>query len=211
VIGPQVRSQLQAYVLQISQLYRPSVPFHNFEHASHVIMSAGKLMERIVNPEGINYSGEERDIAREIHFRTYGISSDPMIQLAVVFSALIHDADHTGLTNCELVELQTETAKKYRSKSVAEQNSVDLAWGILMQPRYSDLRSCLYTNEQELRRFRQLLVNAVMATDIADKVRFFTSLSIRLLFSISNQSRNSKHSGKVDGKELLTNLPQVKL
>jgi hypothetical protein len=55
----------------------------------------------------------------------------------------------------------------YNSKSVAEQNSVDIAWAILMDPEYDELRatSTLTSNEH----FRQLVVNSVMATDIMDK------------------------------------------
>ena len=52
---------------------------------------------------------------------------------------------------------------------MAEQNSVDLAWNLLMEPTYKDLRGCIYNTQDELDRFRQLVVNSVMATDIADK------------------------------------------
>ena len=52
---------------------------------------------------------------------------------------------------------------------MAEQNSVDLAWDLLMEPGYHDLRRCIYTDQDELDRFRSLVVNAVMATDIVDK------------------------------------------
>jgi hypothetical protein len=38
-----------------------------------------------------------------------------------------------------------------------------------MEPCYKDLRACIYSNQEELERFRQLVVNSVMATDIADK------------------------------------------
>jgi hypothetical protein len=38
-----------------------------------------------------------------------------------------------------------------------------------MEPRFSDLRNCIYQNTQELKRFRQLIVNTVLATDIFDK------------------------------------------
>merc|ERR1711935_286946 len=54
-------------------------------------------------------------------------------------------------------------------KSIAEQNSVDLAWEMLMQNEYAALRSCIYQTEGELKRFRQLVVNTVLATDIVDK------------------------------------------
>ena len=35
---------------------------------------------------------------------------------------------------------------------------------MLMEPENKELRQCIYTTEEELRRFRQLLVNIVMAT-----------------------------------------------
>ena len=149
--------------------YHSENPFHNFEHASHVIMSAGKLMKRVVNPEGLNFDSAETEEAREIHKQTYGICSDKLMQFAVVFSALIHDVDHTGLTNAELVKMKAPVAGAYQNKSIAEQNSVDVAWSVLMDDRFKDLRACIYTNEEELQHFRQLIVNAVMATDIADK------------------------------------------
>ena len=60
-------------------------------------------------------------------------------------------------------------AVKYNNKSIAEQNSVDIAWALLLNDRYQSLRNAIYTNDIEMRRFRQLVVNSVMATDIADK------------------------------------------
>ena len=38
-----------------------------------------------------------------------------------------------------------------------------------MEPAYDNLRRTIYTNEEEFKRFRQLVVNSVMATDIVDK------------------------------------------
>ena len=96
-------------------------------------------------------------------------TSDPLTQFACAFSAIIHDADHAGIPNVQLVREKSELANKYKNKSVAEQNSVDLCWDLLMTPAYEDLRRCIYTTKEELDRFRQLVVNSVMATDIVDK------------------------------------------
>ena len=52
-LSPLVKSQLHDYVARIAAMYQ-DVPFHNFEHASHVTMSASKLMKRIINPEEVN-------------------------------------------------------------------------------------------------------------------------------------------------------------
>ena len=38
-----------------------------------------------------------------------------------------------------------------------------------MEPRYEDLQQCIFANGAGRKRFRQLVVNAVMATDIMDK------------------------------------------
>ena len=135
VMDAKVRKELEHFVLTICSMYR-DVPFHNFEHASHVLMSISKLMSRIMNPEGIDYqmdsvtSAMEKKIAvaRQIHKVTYGISSDPLMHFAVAFSALIHDVDHTGLTNAELISMGSHVARAYQNKTVAEQNSLDLAF-----------------------------------------------------------------------------------
>jgi hypothetical protein len=167
-IDIKVKQELKHFVSRIAKSYR-DVPFHNFDHVSHVIMSASKLMQRIVNPDGINYGDDSAKVALAVHEKTYGISSDPLLQFATVFSALIHDVEHTGLTNAELNAMDAPEAVHYKKQSAAEQNSVDVAWAILMESNYKNLRACIYTNESELRHFRNLIVNAVMATDIGDK------------------------------------------
>ena len=132
------------------------------EHCSHVCMSVSKLMGRIVATDAV-------EGAEELHDYTFGITSDPLTQFAVVFVALIHDVDHQGVSNIQLFKEESELSKYYRGKSIAEQNSIDIAWDVLMQDCFVDLRHAIYSNEQELKRFRQLLVNIVLATDIADK------------------------------------------
>ena len=77
--------------------------------------------------------------------------------------------DHTGVPNAQLIKENHVLATYYKGRSIAEQNSLDIAWQLLMDERFTDLRQTIYTNPEELARFRQLLVNAVMATDIADK------------------------------------------
>mmetsp|Transcript_17018 Transcript_17018/g.48347 ORF Transcript_17018/g.48347 Transcript_17018/m.48347 type:complete len:303 (+) Transcript_17018:162-1070(+) len=104
-----------------------------------------------------------------LHDHTYGITSDPLTQFACAFSALIHDVNHPGVPNDTLIKEDGRLAKIYRSRSVAEQRSFDLAWDLLMEPAYDDLRSIMCQNQEELRRFRQLVINCVMATDLGDK------------------------------------------
>lgn len=55
----------------------------------------------------------------------------------------------------------------YKNMSIQEQNSLDVAWTVLMDDDFDQLRSCICSNKTELRRFRQLMVNGIMATDIS--------------------------------------------
>jgi 3'5'-cyclic nucleotide phosphodiesterase len=110
------------------------------------------------------YPNADNELA--LHDHTYGITSDPLTQFACIFAALIHDVDHYGLPNTQLVKERAPIAMLYSAKSVLEQNSVVVAWDLLMETKYDELRNTLCANVVEARRFRQLVVNAVMATDI---------------------------------------------
>ena len=132
-------------------------------------MSASKFLNRIVNPENVDYERETKAIASDLHDYTYGITSDPLTQFAINFSALIHDCDHPGVPNGRLAVEKPSLAENYRNRSIAEQNSIDLAWNLLVEPRFKDLQQCIWSNSEERSRFRQLVVNSVMATDIFEK------------------------------------------
>eukprot|EP00980_Cylindrotheca_fusiformis_P005912 scaffold1246_cov134-Cylindrotheca_fusiformis.AAC.4 len=168
-IGEVAKTQLRKYLANVASMYKDNA-FHNFEHASHVTASVKKLLSRIVNVDdgnGLRTPSEEINLA-DMAGHSYGITSDPLTQFSVVFSAIIHDMDHPGVPNAQLVQEKTRNAQIFK-KSVAEQNSVELAWGMLMGKEYEALRACIYHTEDDLRRFRQLVVNTVMATDIVDK------------------------------------------
>lgn len=174
LLDDDIRDQMWEYVKAIASRYRENA-FHNIDHASHVTMSANKLMNRIVVPDDIDYeqgdTKRKEDLvkfAESVHNSTFGISSDPIAQFAIVFSALVHDVDHTGLTNAQLVKEGADVALLYKDLSVAEQNSITAAWSLLMEPQFDRLRQMIFATPTEQKRFRQLVVNAVMATDIVD-------------------------------------------
>ncbi|MGK3760746.1 MAG: hypothetical protein ACI8RD_013064 [Bacillariaceae sp.] len=183
-----VMDELKDYVYSIASMYNNN-PFHNFEHASHVSMSCIKLLNRIASRDENYQDGTDH---------TYGICSDPLTSFAIVFSALIHDVDHTGAPNVQLVKEHSPVASTYKNKSVAEQNSIDVGWGLLMEPSYAKLRRHIYTTVSEYRCFRQLVVNAVMATDICDK-DLIKARNQRwdLAFSTPNNSSSLDDSSKI--------------
>lgn len=168
-IPKEAEDQLRLYVSSIAAMHRGN-HFHNFEHASHVMMSVSKLLSRIVAPDEVLHgAGMKAGLEAHLHDHTYGITSDPLTQFSVVLAALIHDVDHSGVSNFQLIKEKAKIADVFKNKSVAEQNSIVLAWDRLMESRFTALRSCIYGDPDELKRFRQLLVNTVLATDIFDK------------------------------------------
>ena len=105
----------------------------------------------------------------DLHLRSFGISSDPLSQFALVLAAVIHDVGHIGVPNAQLVDEEDPVASQFKNQSVAEQNSIVVAWELLLEPRFMHLRSCIYRTNIERKRFRQVLINSVLATDIADR------------------------------------------
>lgn len=169
-LSEEAYQQLRQFVSMIASMYRDN-PFHNFEHASHVTMSVTKLLSRIVAPKSniAPSPNDDRNLDELLHDHTYGITSDPLTQFAVIVSALIHDVDHRGVPNFVLANEDKTLAACYKGQSIAEQNSLDLAWNALLADGFEDLRMAIYGDISELQRFRQLLVNSVIATDVFDK------------------------------------------
>jgi len=167
-----VKSELKDYVTIVANMYINN-PFHNFAHASYVVMAVSKYMNRIVSASEVdlgNDGNRERSSTHEtLHDHTYGIVSDPLTRFACVFSALIHDIDHPGVPNNQLIQENFGLALVYKKRSVAEQNSFDMAWDLLGEDKFARLRSAICQNAVEFRRFRQIVVNSVMATDLGDK------------------------------------------
>lgn len=72
-----------------------------------------------------------------------------------------------------------------------EQNSVDLCWELLLKPEYIDLRQAIYSNEEELQRFRQLVVNVVMGKNLSNVFGVLLEVDLfAVLISVSNIRSN---------------------
>jgi hypothetical protein len=130
-----------------------------------------KMLSRV---QCATMDGKARDFTNDI-------TSDPLAQFAVVFAALVHDVDHPGVSNAQLVQEKDDMAVRYEGKSPAENHSLTLAWDTLIQPEYQDLVMCICGGYKgsgpnrgtksithELARLRQLVESAVLATDVFD-------------------------------------------
>jgi 3'5'-cyclic nucleotide phosphodiesterase len=129
---------------------------HAIVHFKCQTQSVLKLLGRIILPSDI-----QPDDARNAF-------SDPLTHFTCVLSALVHDIGHPGVPNSQLVKERSPLAAYYNGQSVAERNSFDVAWELLMKPEYANLRGAIYSDEEEMHRFHYLTLSAIMATDIAD-------------------------------------------
>ena len=162
-----VRRELRSFVAVVASCYTKN-QFHNFEHASHVVLAATKIFKRIMAADEHISSSDGKLTTQDLYEHTFGIAWDPLTHFAIVFSCLCHDLDHPGIPNTRVMTESPHLATKYEDKSIAEQHSIDVTFALLLQPEYDNLRRAIYTNEAECRRFRQLCVNLILATDIMD-------------------------------------------
>jgi 3'5'-cyclic nucleotide phosphodiesterase len=125
-------------------------------------MSVVKLLGRIAHGSEDRGGSQSCEGQHSFYF-------DPLIQLGCVLSALIHDVDHQGVPNQQLVREALPLASQYQNKTVAEQNSIDIGWALFMGDEYAQFRQTICPSEHHLQRLRQVVVNSVIATDISDE------------------------------------------
>jgi 3'5'-cyclic nucleotide phosphodiesterase len=155
--------QLESYVRTILTGYKET-PYHCKEHAFHVVLSVNKLTDLMIqtNPKTT---------------KTFGLRYDAMAQLALIFGALVHDVEHTGVPNRQLVAENDSLAILYNDQSVAEQRSLFIAFEELLKPERRVLLTTLFPfqngklDSPEYRRFRKMVIDIVLSTDIASPDR----------------------------------------
>jgi 3'5'-cyclic nucleotide phosphodiesterase len=153
-------------VLQAKQRFLLDNEFHNFEHATHVLMSVLKLLGRVTSTSEV--AGRASGDASKAHNSQQTCFLDPFIQFGCVFSAPIHDVDHQGVSNMQLVKEANPLATRYEGQAVAEQSAIDIGWAEFMSEEYSEFRAAICPSDYDVRRLRQIVVNSVIATDIVD-------------------------------------------
>ena len=102
---------------------------------------------------------------------TFGIKSDPVMHLGFLFAALVHDIDHKGVSNRQLVNEADEIALMYNDQSVQEQRSLAIAFTLLMKKEYDAVRTACFKDRKEFLSFRSNVINLVLCTDISNPER----------------------------------------
>ncbi|KAJ1459059.1 hypothetical protein M885DRAFT_479740 [Pelagophyceae sp. CCMP2097] len=94
-------------------------------------------------------------------------SLDDAANVALLFAAMVHDFRHPGLNNAYLVKTHHLLALRYSDDSVLERMHLAEAFDVLAKPDHDWLHVDAHTR----RRIRALVVNSVLATDLAQSGR----------------------------------------
>lgn len=169
-------------------------PYHNFNHGCHVLLAAWlfvkeELLDRSTathstDGEGVGGGGDgsggggffanlaaaaTSDVARAQTSRNEqrGDETEMLSQLQILsllVAAVSHDVDHPGITNAFLVNSGAALALRYNDNSVLESHHAATTFAILQAQRCNMLGTL---NDGDRREARQLIIGAIMATDMA--------------------------------------------
>jgi hypothetical protein len=137
------------FLVELKKNYQCSNPYHNFRHAFDCIHMCYLLVTRAKASEYLN--------SIEI--------------LALFFAALLHDVDHPGLNNAFQIQTLSELALRYNDRSVLENHHCSSGFQLLLK---FDLLKGLTTDE--FRRFRKVVVDVILATDLTYHVEFVSKM-----------------------------------
>mmetsp|Transcript_1825 Transcript_1825/g.4566 ORF Transcript_1825/g.4566 Transcript_1825/m.4566 type:complete len:1245 (+) Transcript_1825:180-3914(+) len=137
-----MKEQIGKFVADVAATYGDA-KFHNFSHALHVTMNMNKLV-------------------------SMSLDNNPLNGFSLVFSALVHDAGHTGMSNKILSDTHHPLSEKYdEGVPLAERESIAIALGILFRPEYEELRVGIFPDVFDKIQFAKTLFQSILVTDIA--------------------------------------------
>uniref|UniRef100_A0A671X4X9 Phosphodiesterase n=1 Tax=Sparus aurata TaxID=8175 RepID=A0A671X4X9_SPAAU len=176
------------------------IPYHNRVHATDVLHAVWYLTTQAVPglPSLITDHGSASDSDSDsgithshmgfLVSKTYTVSEDgygclsgliPALELMALYvAAAMHDYDHPGRTNAFLVATSAPQAVLYNDRSVLENHHAASAWNLFMShPDYNFLANL---DHVEFKRFRFLVIEAILATDLKKHFDFLAEFNAKV-------------------------------
>ncbi|XP_076316615.1 dual specificity calcium/calmodulin-dependent 3',5'-cyclic nucleotide phosphodiesterase 1A-like isoform X1 [Tachypleus tridentatus] len=108
------------------------------------------------------------DVTQTVHYMIWhsGLANwlTDLEVFATLFSAIIHDFEHTGTTNNFHVMSGSDTALLYNDRAVLENHHLSAAFKLLKEEDYNILQNF---SKEEFREFRALSIEMVLGTDMS--------------------------------------------
>ncbi|CAH2325462.1 cGMP-inhibited 3, 5 -cyclic phosphodiesterase B isoform X1 [Pelobates cultripes] len=170
------------------------IPYHNRVHATDVLHAVWYLTTRpIPGFQEISSDDADPDNAADpapVYLSSksctfvddsYGCiaTNIPALELMALYvAAAMHDYDHPGRTNAFLVATNAPQAVLYNDRSVLENHHAAAAWNLfLSQPDYNFLT---YLDHVQFKRFRFLVIEAILATDLKKHFDFLAEFNAKV-------------------------------
>ncbi|XP_011480918.1 cGMP-inhibited 3',5'-cyclic phosphodiesterase A [Oryzias latipes] len=174
------------------------IPYHNRIHATDVLHAVWYLTTQPVpglptlrTENGIHTDSANGITPRATSFLASRINLEleeeygslagliPGLELMALYvAAAMHDYDHPGRTNAFLVATSAPQALLYNDRSVLENHHAASAWNLFMsQPEYNFLMNLEHV---EFKRFRFLVIEAILATDLKKHFDFLTEFNAKV-------------------------------
>ena len=98
---------------------------------------------------------------------------DKLEVLACIIAALVHDFEHLGLNNDYLVKICHERALAHNDRAPNENHHVMAAFKVMRRP---ECNFCQSLTAQQMSRIRKVMIDMVLATDMAEHQRIVSLL-----------------------------------
>eukprot|EP00927_Polykrikos_kofoidii_P049553 TRINITY_DN43600_c0_g1_i1.p1 TRINITY_DN43600_c0_g1~~TRINITY_DN43600_c0_g1_i1.p1 ORF type:complete len:899 (-),score=151.23 TRINITY_DN43600_c0_g1_i1:65-2761(-) len=179
-------SKMQAFFSIMERGYPESNQYHNRAHVTSVV----HVMHALMSLGGV---------AEAASAALSSLCEDPerrlmLVTLAGLLAAVVHDFEHEGVTNEFLVKTSNHKALTYNDKSPNENHHVSAAFAVMGRPECNILEVLSAT---ELRQVRQIVIDMVLATDMASNnaiVKSFVEIVEK-----SNTERNANVGVEASG------------
>uniref|UniRef100_A0A4W5M3I2 Phosphodiesterase n=1 Tax=Hucho hucho TaxID=62062 RepID=A0A4W5M3I2_9TELE len=157
----------------------PGLPNLLTDHSSDSDSDSGLLTPS--HPSHIGHTGFLVSKMSAVMEEGYGCLSGliPSLELMALYvAAAMHDYDHPGRTNAFLVATSAPQAVLYNDRSVLENHHAASAWNLFMsRPEYNFLG---YLEHAEFKRFRFLVIEAILATDLKKHFDFLAEFNAKV-------------------------------
>ncbi|XP_060694922.1 cGMP-inhibited 3',5'-cyclic phosphodiesterase 3B isoform X4 [Hemiscyllium ocellatum] len=194
-----------SYFRALENGYR-DIPYHNRVHATDVLHAVWYLTTRPIpgfqqiNSDHVMGSDTDSDSGISpgriayMCSRSCAISDDsynclasniPALELMALYvAAAMHDYDHPGRTNAFLVATNAPQAVLYNDRSVLENHHSAAAWNLFMSR--SEFNFLANLDHVEFKRFRFLVIEAILATDLKKHFDFLAEFNAKQVNEVNN-------------------------
>ncbi|XP_048466435.1 cGMP-inhibited 3',5'-cyclic phosphodiesterase A [Rhincodon typus] len=176
------------------------IPYHNRIHATDVLHAVWYLttqpvpgLQTAMNDHGSMSDSDSDSGITHGHMgyavsKTYNetenrygcvIANVPALELMALYvAAAMHDYDHPGRTNAFLVATSAPQAVLYNDRSVLENHHAASAWNLFMSQQ--DYNFLINLDHVEFKRFRFLVIEAILATDLKKHFDFLAEFNAKV-------------------------------